>query len=109
MAAKYRVVLTACGTRENARDLARALVERRLAACVQMLPIDSIYTWQDCVEEGAEILLLIKCKETDYGEIEELIRALHDYETPEIVALPVEAGFAGYLDWIEAVTQRQKS
>lgn len=104
----YRVVLTACGTREKARAIARALVERRLAACVQMLPIDSIYTWQERVEEAAEILLLIKCKQTDYAEIEQAIRALHDYETPEIVALPVEAGFAGYLDWIEAVTQRKE-
>jgi periplasmic divalent cation tolerance protein len=108
MAAEYRVVLTACGTRENACTIARALVERRLAACVQMLPIDSIYTWQECVEEAAEMLLLIKIKATDYAEIEQAIRALHDYETPEIVALPVEVGSADYLAWIEAVTRRQE-
>lgn len=104
----YCVVLTACGTREKARAIAGALVERRLAACVQMLPIDSVYTWQERVAEAAEILLLVKCKRTDYVKIEQAIRALHDYETPEIVALPVEAGFAGYLDWIEAVTRRSQ-
>jgi periplasmic divalent cation tolerance protein len=109
MTAKYQVVLTACGTRENARAIAAALVERRLAACVQMLPIDSIYTWRECIEEAAEILLLIKCKEMDYGAIEKAIRTLHDYQTPEIVALPVEVGFADYLEWVEAVTRRQET
>ncbi len=104
---EYCVVLTACGTRDNARNIAKALVERRLAACVQMLPIDSIYRWRERIEEAAEILLLIKCKEVDYGAIEKAIRALHGYETPEIVALPVEAGFADYLKWIDAVTRRE--
>jgi periplasmic divalent cation tolerance protein len=104
--AAYCVVLTSCGTRENARAIASALVERRLAACVNMLPIDSIYTWRDKSEEAAEILLLIKIRQTDYAEIEQAIRSLHDYEMPEIVALPIVDGSAGYLDWIEAVTQR---
>jgi periplasmic divalent cation tolerance protein len=88
--------------------MARALVERRLAACVNMLPIDSVYTWEDRVEEAAEILLLFKIKRADYTEVEQAIRALHDYETPEIIALPIEHGFAGYLDWIETVTRREK-
>ena len=107
MAAKYQVVLTACGTSENARAIAAALVERRLAACVNMLPIDSIYTWQDRTEAAAETLLLIKIRRPDYAEVEQAIRALHDYETPEIVALPIVEGSAGYLDWIEAVTRRK--
>ncbi|HKH80062.1 MAG TPA: divalent-cation tolerance protein CutA [Methylovirgula sp.] len=103
----YAVVLTTCADRAKARSIARALVERRLAACVQMLPIDSVYTWQDRLEEAAEILLLIKIKRADYVEIESAILALHEYETPEIVALPIEQGSAAYLDWIEAVTQRK--
>jgi periplasmic divalent cation tolerance protein len=74
------------------------------AACVQMLPIDSVYTWQGRIEESAEILLLIKIRQADYAEVEQAIRALHDYQTPEIVALPIERGFAGYLDWIDKVT-----
>lgn len=107
MAAKYQVVLTACGTSENARAIAAALVERRLAACVQMLPIESVYTWRERVEEAVEILLLIKCKEIDYRGIEQAIRALHEYKTPEIIALPVEAGSADYLAWIDAVTRHE--
>jgi periplasmic divalent cation tolerance protein len=105
--AAYCVVLTSCGTRENAHAIASALIERRLAACVNMLPIESIYTWQDKSAEAAEVLLLIKIRQTDYAEIEQAIRSLHDYETPEIVALPIVDGSAGYLDWIEAVTRRK--
>jgi periplasmic divalent cation tolerance protein len=107
MTASYCVVLTTCSTPERANAIARALVERRLAACVNMLPVDSIYRWQDRTEAAAEILLIIKIKRADYAEVEQAIRALHDYETPEIVALPIEQGFASYLDWIEAVTQRK--
>ncbi len=87
--------------------MARDLVERRLAACVQMLPIDSIYAWQDKIEEAAEILLLIKIRRADYAEVERAIRALHAYATPEIVALPIEQGSADYLGWIETVTKRK--
>jgi periplasmic divalent cation tolerance protein len=107
MAAAYCVVLTTCGTRDKANAIAGALVERRLAACVNMLPIDSVYTWRDRIERASEILLLIKIKRADYAKVEEAIRALHDYETPEIIALPIKQGFAGYLDWIEAVTRRK--
>ena len=107
MSASHCVVLTTCSTSENANAIARALVERRLAACVNMLPIDSVYTWRERTEAAAEILLLIKIRRPDYAEVEQAIRALHDYETPEIIALPIEQGFSGYLDWIDAVTQRK--
>jgi periplasmic divalent cation tolerance protein len=107
MAADCCVVLTTCGDRERAHIIARALVERHLAACVNMLPIDSVYTWQARLEETAEILLLIKITRADYAEVEKAILALHDYETPEIVALPIVEGSAGYLDWIEAVARRK--
>jgi periplasmic divalent cation tolerance protein len=107
MAASYCVVLTTCCTSEQANTIAHGLVERRLAACVTLLPVDSIYTWQDRTQAASEILLIIKIREADYAEVEEAIRALHDYETPEIVALPIEKGSAGYLDWIAAVTQRK--
>jgi periplasmic divalent cation tolerance protein len=103
----YCMVLTTCGSQEKASAVARALVERRLAACVNLLPIDSVYSWRDLVEETAEILLLIKIRRADYAAVEQAIRALHDYETPEIIALPIEYGFAGYLDWIEAMTRRK--
>ena len=105
MAHDYAVVLTACGA-GVAPHIARALVAEKLAACVQRLPIESTYRWKGEVETAPEALLLIKIRAADYAAVEEAIRALHDYETPEIIALPVAQGFAGYLSWIEEVTQR---
>ncbi len=101
----YAVLLTSCADREQAKALARALVELRLAACVQMLPIESVYEWQGKIEEAAEILLVCKIKRTDYAEAEKTILSLHSYETPEIVMLPIEQGFGGYLAWIDKVTR----
>lgn len=108
MDADWSVVLTTCADREKAQVIARALVERRLAACVQTLPIESIYTWQERLEEAAEILLLVKIRRADYAAVEKTILALHDYETPEIVALPIVEGSAAYLDWLGAVTKRKE-
>ena len=84
---------------ETARRIGRELVERRLAACVNLLPgIESIYRWQDQVEEAGEVLAMIKT--TRYGELEEALRELHPYEVPEIIALPVEKGLPAYLQWL---------
>ena len=105
MATAYAAILTTCADRDSARALAKALVEQRLAACVQMLPIDSIYKWEGSIEEATEILLICKIKQADYEEIEKTIIALHAYATPEIVMLPNEQGFAGYLAWIDSVTR----
>ncbi len=104
-AAAYAAVLTTCGDRASAKALARALVERQLAACVQMLPIDSIYTWEGKIEAAAEILLICKIKRADYEAVEKAIRALHAYATPEIVMLPIAQGFGPYLAWIDSVTR----
>jgi len=101
----YAVVLTACGV-EVAPRIAAALVAEKLAACVQRLPIDSTYRWKGEVETAREALLLIKIRAADYAAVEQAIRALHDYEVPEIIALPVMQGFAGYLSWLDEVTQR---
>jgi periplasmic divalent cation tolerance protein len=103
----YAVVLTTCADRAAASALAEALVARRLAACVQMLPIDSVYEWEGKIVQAAEILLICKIKRADYADAEAAIRELHSYRTPEIVMLPIEAGFAGYLSWIDSVTKRQ--
>jgi periplasmic divalent cation tolerance protein len=106
MAATHAVLLTTCADRDSAKALAHALVERRLAACVQMLPIDSVYAWEGKIEEAAEILLLCKIKRDDYPAAEAVLRALHAYTTPEIVMLEIAAGAAPYLAWIDAVTKR---
>ena len=97
------VVLTTIPTEDEARRLARHLVEVRLAACVQILPPQtSIYRWQDAVEESTERLLIIKTLQDRYSDLETVIRALHPYEVPEIIALPVIAGAPDYLAWLRA-------
>lgn len=101
----YAVVLTACGV-AAAGKIAEALVIERLAACVQKLPVESTYRWKGEIETAQEVLLLIKIKNADYVAVEERILALHDYETPEIVALPVAQGFASYLSWIDEAVRR---
>lgn len=101
----YAVLLTTAPDKGAAQRLAKALIEGRLAACVQMLPIDSVYAWQGKIEEAAEILLICKIKRADYAEVEAAILKLHSYATPEIVMLPIEAGLSAYLGWIAAVTK----
>ncbi|MGO9095012.1 MAG: divalent-cation tolerance protein CutA [Bryobacteraceae bacterium] len=97
------VVLSACGSAEEAASIARALVERRLAACVNIVPgVRSVYRWKGAVEEAAEWLLVIKSSQALFDRLEEELRRMHSYETPEIVALPVVAGSAGYLAWLGA-------
>jgi periplasmic divalent cation tolerance protein len=103
-----RVVITTTETLQDAERLAAMLVERELAACVQILPsITSIYRWQGKVEKSAECLLLIKTTREAYPELETAIRENHSYQTPEIIALPVEAGSDGYLNWLKASIKRQ--
>jgi periplasmic divalent cation tolerance protein len=101
----YGIVLTTVADAEEARRLAEGLLDQRLAACVQMLPIHSTYRWKGAIENQAETLLLIKTKSPLYPEIEAYLRAKHSYETPEIIQIPIEAGFAGYLGWIDTETK----
>lgn len=94
-------VLTTTGSEEEAKRLAALLVERRLAACVQVLgPITSRYRWRGEVEEEREWQCVAKTEMARYAEVEAAIRAAHSYEEPEIVALPILAGSRGYLDWV---------
>jgi periplasmic divalent cation tolerance protein len=100
-----RIVLTTAGTAEEARKIAQALVERRLAACVNIVPqIESVYRWQGKVETAQEWLLVVKTTREKYERVCEAIRELHSYELPECVCLAIEDGSAAYLEWIgEAV------
>jgi periplasmic divalent cation tolerance protein len=100
------IVLTNCPDEASAARIARALVENRYAACVNMLaPVASIFRWQGEIEEATEIPLLIKCTRERYPAVEETIRQLHPYTTPEIIAASVVAGFAPYLRWVDDETQ----
>ncbi|MCU0940521.1 MAG: divalent-cation tolerance protein CutA [Burkholderiaceae bacterium] len=104
--AEVLLVLTNCPDEAVAARIGRALVENRLAACVNQLPpVHSTYRWQGTVESAVEVPLLIKCTRERYPALEEAIRQLHPYATPEIVALPVVAGFAPYLRWVDDETQ----
>jgi periplasmic divalent cation tolerance protein len=95
-------VMTTTNKREDADRIAQALVERRLAACVQILgPMTSIYRWKGKIETAGEWLCLIKSRKECYGAIEKAIRSLHPYETPEIIAMPITAGSRDYLDWLK--------
>ncbi|MCI0339096.1 MAG: divalent-cation tolerance protein CutA [Acidobacteria bacterium] len=97
------VVLTTVETTEDGERLARVIIERELAACVQMLPpMTSIYRWQGKIEQASEALLLVKTTRAAYPELELVIRQNHSYQTPEIIALPVGPGSKDYLDWLTA-------
>ncbi|MBI1356295.1 MAG: divalent cation tolerance protein CutA [Acidobacteria bacterium] len=98
-----RIALTTCGGADAAAELARALVERRLAACVNIIPgVRSFYWWDDAVQDDAEVLLLMKTDAETAPALEAAVRELHAYDTPEFVVLPVESGSAAYLEWIAA-------
>jgi periplasmic divalent cation tolerance protein len=101
MSADAIVVLMTAGSREEAARLADVLVVARLAACVQILPeIESVYHWQGNIERSAEILLLAKTTQANFNALEAMVRSLHSYETPEIIALPITASSAPYLEWL---------
>jgi periplasmic divalent cation tolerance protein len=100
-----KLVLTAASSSGEARRIARALVERRLAACVNILPqIESVYRWKGKVEEAQEWLLIIKTTAAGFERVRDVIRELHSYELPECVCVSIEDGSPDYLKWIgEAV------
>jgi periplasmic divalent cation tolerance protein len=94
-------VLITVGSEEDAERISIALVERRLAACVQTVgPIASRYRWQGTVETAREWQCLAKTEAARYAEVEAAIREIHPYDEPEIVATPIVAGSAGYLAWV---------
>jgi periplasmic divalent cation tolerance protein len=99
------LVITNCPDETSANAIALAVVEARLAACVNILPrVQSVYRWQGAVESASEIPLLIKTTAANYPALENAIRAQHPYEIPEIIALPVERGLPAYLNWVAAET-----
>ena len=96
------VVLSTVGTDGDAVRIARALVERRLAACVNVVPgVRSVYRWKGRVEEDEERLLVIKTRRDRFEALREALVSLHPYELPEAIVLPVEAGHAPYLAWLD--------
>lgn len=101
MAARALVVLTTCGTADEARALAAVLVEAKLAACVNTIErMESTYRWRGQIEHSQESLLVIKTTAERYTAVERTIRERSSYELPEVLALPAEHGSSSYLEWV---------
>ncbi len=95
------VILSTCETESDARRIAAHLLEKRLAACVNILPgATSVYRWKGAVETASEFMLVIKSRRELLARIEEEFRTVHPYDTPELIALPIVDGSAGYLGWL---------
>lgn len=100
------LVLTNLPDRASAQRLAQTMIENRTAACINILAeCSSVYRWQGKIETASEVPLLIKTARAAYPRLEAAIRAHHPYELPEIIAVPVSAGFPGYLQWVARETQ----
>jgi len=100
------VVLVTCGSEEEALKIANALVEERLAACVNLIsPIRSIYRWEGKIWDEREWLLIIKTQNHRFGELEKKVESLHSYSVPEIVSLPIVKGSPSYLNWLAEMTR----
>jgi periplasmic divalent cation tolerance protein len=102
---RYRIVLVTCGSIGEARKIGRSVVEKKLAACANIVPVvESIYRWKGKVERAREVLVLIKTTASRLTQLEREVKRLHSYELPEFVVLPIAAGCKEYLAWISAIT-----
>lgn len=102
---KYCVVLTTFGNEEDAMTVIDCVLKNKLAACMQTINIGSHYSWDGEICHDQEVLVLFKTSWALYEALEKQIRELHPYDTPEIIAVDIEKGFKGYLDWIDEVTK----
>ena len=103
---KYIVVFITAPTTDDGRKIARTLVGEKLAACVNILPgITSIYTWQAEICEDDEVMLIVKTRAELFEILSTRVREVHPYDVPEVIAMPLTDGNAGYLHWIDQVTQ----
>ncbi|WP_144212423.1 divalent-cation tolerance protein CutA [Shewanella donghaensis] len=106
MSATYLLVITTCPDNASAKRIASALVEAKVAACVQLIPqIESFYVWDNEVCHSSEVALHIKCMAENYDEIQQIVIQLHPYEVPELIALPITQGLPNYLNWIKETSQ----
>lgn len=104
----YGVVLVTAPSQEEATAIAQALIAAKLAACVSLLPVYSIYTWQGQVEQANEWQLLIKSDLEQFSALEAKVRELHSYQVPEIIALPILHGSQPYLNWIAEQVPKER-
>jgi periplasmic divalent cation tolerance protein len=101
------VILVTCGSEEEAVKISNALVEERLAACVNLIsPFRSIYRWEEKICDEKEWLLIIKTQRKRFQEIETRVKSLHSYSVPEIISLPIVEGSSSYLNWLMEMTEK---
>lgn len=106
MSAEYGILLTSIDSFEKAGEIAQAALGSKLAACVQIFPVQSRYVWRGELREDAEVLVQMKIRTRDYAELAALVRRLHSYDVPEILRLDIAEGDAAYLEWIAQSTVR---
>lgn len=97
---QFGIVLVTAGSESEAQTIARSLVAAKLAACVSYAPVRSVYTWADQVHDEAEWQLIIKTDLSQFDRLADHVTALHSYDVPELIALPIAQGAAPYLDWL---------
>lgn len=106
MSSEFLVVWCACPDRHSAWTIARHLVDQRLAACVTMVPgATSVYRWHGEIKQADEFVLMIKTRQSAYAQLEAAIEALHPYDVPEVLAVPIARGASNYLSWLEESTE----
>jgi periplasmic divalent cation tolerance protein len=105
MSTPYHVVLTTTSSKENVKAIVDSVLGRKLAACIQVIPMESHYVWEGKINNDSEFLLLLKSKAADFSDLQSAIEAVHAYEVPEIISLDVEKGSSKYLEWIKSVTR----
>ena len=107
---RFMVVLATVPSESVGRDIARDVVAKRLAACVNIVPgVVSVYEWEGRMEESGEVLLIMKTTEDRMDALIRGIKELHPYEVPEIIALPIDSGFEPYLKWVRSNTTLSES
>ncbi len=104
MTSDYCIAMTTLEDEDSASRLARALVEAKLAACVQLVHIRSTFSWQGAVEDARELLVLMKTRASVYDRLEQFVCDHHPYDVPEILQIPVTTGYGPYLSWVNANT-----
>lgn len=109
LSSPHLVVLVSTATEQEAWTIAKASIERKLAACAQIFPIRSCYEWNGAVAEDSENLLLLKTHQAVYAQLQVCISELHSYEVPEIIALPITTGSDAYLKWVDETVVSQHS
>ena len=97
---EFAITMTTCANADKARPIIDAILEARLAACIQAIPIQSHYIWDSAIQHEAEVLLLIKGKADNFEKIKETILSLHEYDLPEIIQTPITTAHPPYLTWL---------